>query len=74
MSNVWRTLEIPLINCKVRLKLNWSKNYVMSITANTAFKITNTKLFVPVVTLLSKDNVKLGKLLEEGFERPACWN
>ena len=74
LSNVWRTLEIPLINCKVRLKLNWSKNYVMSITANTAFKITNTKLFVPLVTLLNKDNVKLGKLLEEGFERPACWN
>ena len=39
-----------------------------------AFKITNTKLYIPIVTLSSKDIVKLIKLLEERFERPAYWN
>ena len=46
----------------------------MSTIADTTFKITNTKLFIPIVTLSSKDNVKLVKLLEEGFERPVYWN
>ena len=38
------------------------------------FKITNTKSYLPIVTLSSKDNAKLVKLLEDGFERPAYWN
>ena len=46
----------------------------MSTIADTTFKITNTKLYVPIVTLSSKDNVKLIKLLEKGFKRPVCWN
>ena len=46
----------------------------MLTIADTAFKITNTKLYVPVVTLSSKGNVKLVKLLEEGFKRPVYWN
>ena len=46
----------------------------MSTIADTTFKITNTKLYVPIVTLSSKDNVKLVKLLEEGFKRPVYWN
>ena len=46
----------------------------MSNNDITTFKITNTKLQVPVVTLSSKDNVKLVKLLEEGFKRPVYWN
>ena len=69
LSNFWRSLEMPLINCKIHLELNWSKDCVMSTIANTAFKITNTKLYVLIVTLSSKDNVKLVKLLEEGFKR-----
>ena len=51
LSNFWRYLEIPLINCKTHLELNWSKDCVMSTIADTTFKITNTKLYVPVVTL-----------------------
>ena len=74
LSNFWRSLEMPLINCKIHLELNWSKDYVISTTDEAAFKITNTKLYVPIVTLSSKDNVKLVKLLEEGFEKPAYWN
>ena len=73
-SNFWRSLEMPLINCKIHLELNWSKDCVMSTIADTTFKITNTKLYVPIVTLSSKDNVKLVKLLEEGFKRPVYWN
>ena len=46
----------------------------MSTIAETTFKITNTKLYVPIVTLSSKGNVKLVKLLEEGFKRPVYWN
>ena len=38
------------------------------------FKITNVKLYVPIVTLSSRGNVKLAKLLEEGFKRPVHWN
>ena len=40
----------------------------------TTFKTTNTKLYVPIVTLSSKDNAKLVKLLEDGFNRPVYWN
>ena len=46
----------------------------MSTIADTTFKITNTKLYVPIVTLPSKDNVKLVKLLEDGLKRPVYWN
>ena len=46
----------------------------MSTIADTTFKITNTKLYIPIVILSSKDNVKLVKLLEEGFKRPVYWN
>ena len=71
LSNFWRSLEMPLINRKIHLELNWSKDCVMSTIADTTFK---TMLYVPIVTLSSKDNVKLVKLLEEGFKRPVYWN
>ena len=46
----------------------------MSTLANTTFKITNFKLFVRIATFSNKDNVKLVKLLEEGFKIPVYWN
>ena len=46
----------------------------MSTIADTTFRITKTKLYIPIVTLSSKDKVKLVKLLEEGFKRPGYWN
>ena len=47
----------------------------MLTTANTAtFKITDAKLYIPIVTLSSEDNVKLSKLLSEGFKIPIYWN
>ena len=63
LSNFWRTLEMPLINCEVELILNWSANCVIIYTnvANQvpAFTITETNLYVPVVTLSTQDNAKL---------------
>ena len=56
LSNFWRTLEMPLINCEVELILTWSKNCVISsATGETKFAITETKLYVPVVTLTTEE-------------------
>ena len=74
LSNFWRSLEMPLINCKIDLELDWTNDCVMSAIADTKFKITNTKLYFPIVTLSSKDNARLAKLLEEGFKRLVYWN
>ena len=50
----------------------------MSTIADTKSKITNTKLYVPIVTLSRTDKtgktVKLVKLLQDGFNRPVYWN
>ena len=65
-----RSLEMPLINCKVELPLKWYERCLLT-TANTAtFKITDAKLCVPIITLSVEDNAKLSKLLSEGFKRP----
>ena len=83
LSNFWRLLEMPLINCEVEVSLKWIENCVLTtatIGANatgadsTTLKITDTKLYVPVVTLSTKTNVKLVKQLCEGFKRSICWN
>ena len=75
MSNFWRSLEIPLINCKVELSLRWYENCVLSnVAGNSTFTITDAKLYVPVVTLKTEDNTKLSKLLTEGFKRSVYWN
>ena len=70
LSNFWRSLEMPLINCKVELSLTWYENYILSSAGTaTTFVITDTKLYVPIVCLKTEDNVKLSKLLNEGFKR-----
>ena len=66
---------MQLINCKIILELNWSNNSVMcNQNGKTKFKITSTKLYVPIVTLSTKDNVNLTKKLNEGFKRSVYWN
>ena len=49
LSNFWRTLEMPLINCEVNLILTWSSDCVIIATNNqdqaATFEITDTKLF-----------------------------
>ena len=63
-----------LINCKVEISLKWIENCMLT-TANTAtFEITDVKLYIPIVTLSSENNVKLSNLLSEGFKRPIDWN
>ena len=48
---------MPLINCEVNLILTWSKNYCVIINSTGEGKpITETKLYVPVVTLSTQDN------------------
>ena len=78
LSNFWRTLEMPLINCEVELILNWSRNCVISSTNITnqipTFTITETNLYVPVVTLSTQDNAKLLPQLKSGFKRTISWN
>ena len=65
---------MPLINCKVEISLKWIENCMLT-TANTATsKITDAKLYIPIVTLKTEDNTKLSKLLSEGFKRPIYWN
>ena len=54
---------MPLINCEVNLILTWSENCV-NVSTNVGnqgvtFTITETKLYVPVVTLSTQDNAKL---------------
>ena len=69
LNNFWRTLEIPLINCEVNLILTWSSTGAIVSTGNAnqaaTFAITNTKLYVPVVTLSTQE--KLLQQLKSGF-------
>ena len=75
LSNFWKSLKMPLINCKVELSLKWDKNCILSSKGgNSVFAIIDIKLYVPIVTLSAKDNVKLSKLLDEGFKKPIYWN
>ena len=70
LSNFFRSLEMPLINSKIHLELNWTKDCIMSnIDGNTTFQITSTKLYPPIVHLSTKDNVNLTKELNEGLKR-----
>ena len=78
VSNFWRSLEMPLINYKIELKLTWTKYCVLSAAGNDdtnanpydiILTIKDTKLYVQVVILLARDNQKLSKLLSKRFER-----
>ena len=77
LSNFWRALEMPLINCEINLILTWPANCVISSAAvnqATTFAITDAKLYVSVVTLSTDDNAKLSQQLKSGFKRTINWN
>ena len=78
LSNFWRTLEMPLINCEVNLILTWSSTCVLIATVNpnqaAIFEITDTKLYVPVVTLSTQENITFPQQLKSGFKRVINWN
>ena len=74
LSNFWRSLEIPLINCTTELSLNWIENCMLTTAITATFKITDAKINIPIFTLKTEDNTKLSKLLSKGFKRPIYWN
>ena len=86
LSHFGRMLDMPLINREVSLILTWFKNCAITskatIDAEPAinnptkgkFRITETKLYVLVVTLLTEDGHKLFEQLKTGFKRTIKWN
>ena len=75
LSNFWRTLEMPLINCEVNVIFTWSKDCVITnSTGEEKFAITETKIYVPVVTLSTKDHERLLQQLKSGFKETISWN
>ena len=78
LSNFWRPLVMPLINCEINIFLTWSANWVIIYTdvanQNTTFAIIETKLYVPVAILSTQDNAKLWRQLESSFKRTINWN
>ena len=73
-----------LNNCKVELKLKWTKYCVLSAAGNEnvnnnnandiIFTIKGRKLYVSIVALSARDKQKLSKSLTKGFERSFYWN
>ena len=75
LSNFWRTAEMALINCEVNFILTWSSTCVITnSTGSGTFKITDTKLYVLVVTLSTQDDSKVLQQLKSGFKRVISWN
>ena len=69
---------MPLINCEVNLILTWSSTCILIATnipnQNATFAITDTKLYVSVVTLSTQENTKFLQQLKSGFKRVINWN
>ena len=81
LSNFFRSLEMPLINCKIKLNLTWKKECVLSTLDddaanpenNAVFVISDTKLYVPAVTLSKEDNKDFTEQQNKGFQRSIYW-
>ena len=83
LCNFFRSLEMPLINSKIKLNLTWKKECVLStnndvaapnLGNNPVFIINDTKLYVPVVTLSKEDNKDFIEQQNKGFQRSIYWN
>ena len=75
LNNFFRSLEMPLINCKIKLNLTWKKECVLLTGVGEAvFIITDTKLYVPVVTLSKEGNKDFIEQQNKGFQRSIYWN
>ena len=75
LSNFFRSLEMLLINCKIKLNLTWKKECLLSTDiGNAVFIINDTKLYVPVVTLSKEDNKDFIEQQNKGFQRSIYWN
>ena len=70
LSNFFRSLEMPFINCKIKLNLTWKKECVLSTDdGNAVFIINDTKMYVPVVTLSKEDNKDFIEQQNKGFPK-----
>ena len=78
LSIFWKSLDLPLINCETELHLSWTNDCVLieqnNNIAGVNFVITNTKLYVPVVTLYINDNNSFIENLKQGFKITISWN
>ena len=75
LNHFWGTGEMSLINFEINLILTWSADWIISeVDRITTFAITDTKLYVPVVTLSTQDNANLLHQLKIGFKRTTNWN
>ena len=75
LSNFFRSLGMPLINCKIKLNLTWKKEWVLSTGVGEAvFIINDTKLYVTVVTLSKEDNKDFIEQQNKEFQRSIYWN
>ena len=83
LSNFWRLLEMPWINCKFELKIKWTNYCIISAAGadnvnnkdnNIIFTIKDIKLYVAVLTLSAENKQKLLNFLSKGFERSVYWN
>ena len=97
LSNFWKTLDMPLVNCEINFILIWSEKCVLTSEVerdkiigtgsdenpqfseinnptNAAFKITDTKLYIPVVTLSTKDDNNFFEQFKSGFKRTIKWD
>ena len=70
ISNIFRNLELPLINTELYMELNWTKYSVLcNQNQNSIFQITKSELYIPIVTLNTENNNNLSELLSKGFEK-----
>ena len=80
LSNFWRSSNIPLTNSEIEFILTWSKNCVVDIRpanyppTRLEFKITDAKLYFPLVTLSKENDTKLLEQLKSRFKRNIKWN
>ena len=78
LSNFWRSLDLPLINCEMELVLSWTKDCVLIGQNNNItdmnFVITCSKLYVPIVNLYINDNIKFLENIKQVFKRTISWN
>ena len=76
-SNFWESLDMALISCENNTILIWYVNCVISdapVIQAATFAITDTKLYIPVVTLSAEGNGKLIQQLKSGLKRIIHWN
>ena len=73
LSNFWRTLTMPLINCEINLQLKWSGKCIIvpgiANKQNPTFQINHIKFYVPAVNLSTQEKIKHIKQLESSFKK-----